>query len=46
MLIAGGRVVDPAQGLEARLDVRIRDGAIAELGEHLEPEHGERVLDA
>lgn len=46
MLIQNGILVDPAQRLDARLDVRIRAGAIAELGEHLPPEEGEHIIDA
>jgi len=46
MLIRGGRVIDPAQGLDASLDVRVRGGVIAQLGEHLELEDGEQVVDA
>jgi dihydroorotase len=40
LLLKGGRVVDPGQGLDALLDVRVRDGVIVELGERLpaEPE--------
>jgi dihydroorotase len=36
LLIRGGRVVDPSQGIDAALDVRIEGGLIVELGEHLE----------
>lgn len=32
VLIRGGRVVDPASGLDATLDVLVRDGTIAALG--------------
>ncbi|HEY8296570.1 MAG TPA: dihydroorotase [Candidatus Baltobacteraceae bacterium] len=46
MLLRGGRVVDPSQGIDARLDVRLRDGRIAEIGEHLAPEAGEETYDA
>lgn len=46
MLIRGGRAVDPAQRLDARLDVRVRAGEIAELGAHLEPEAGEPIVEA
>lgn len=46
MLIQGGRVIDPAQGLDARIDVRVRDGVICELGPHLQPESGEQIVDA
>lgn len=37
LLLKGGRVVDPGQGLDARLDVRVVDGRIAEVGENLRP---------
>ena len=46
MLIRGGRVVDPSQGLDGLRDVRIRDGLIAEIGEHLQAEAGEDSFDA
>ena len=36
MLIRGGRVIDPASGLDERLDVLIADGAIAQVGRDLE----------
>lgn len=37
ILIRGGRVVDPSQGLDRHLDVRIIDDKIAELGTNLAP---------
>jgi dihydroorotase len=46
LLVSGGRVVDPSSGTDARLDVRVRDGRIAELAERLEPAEGERRVDA
>jgi dihydroorotase len=46
LLIAGGRIVDPATSVDALCDLRVRDGAIAEIGERLEPVAGETVLDA
>jgi dihydroorotase len=46
LLIAGGRVVDPVASLDAIRDVRIRNGVVVEVGEHLEPAQGESVLDA
>lgn len=46
MLVRGGRVIDPAQGLDARIDVRVRGGVIAELGAHLQTEEGEEIVDA
>jgi dihydroorotase len=46
MLIRGGHVVDPTQDIDALRDVRIRDGLIAEIGEHLTVDAGEEVFDA
>jgi dihydroorotase len=46
LLITGGRVVDPVTSLDAVRDVRIRNGIVAEIGEHLEPDESESVLDA
>lgn len=37
VLIRGGRVIDPSQGLDRHLDVRITDGKIAALGPQLSP---------
>lgn len=45
MFLRNGRVVDPAQNLDARLDVRIRDGRIAEMGEGLATTDSERVVE-
>jgi len=45
LLIRGGRVVDPASGVDARRDVLLRDGLIVALGEHLAPGDAD-VLDA
>lgn len=46
MLIRNGRVVDPSAPLDAVRDVRIRNGLIVEIGESLEAEPGEEVIDA
>ena len=46
MLIYGGRVVDPSQGLDAIRDVRIRDGLVVEIGEHLRTQTAEVAFDA
>lgn len=46
MLISGGRVVDPVQGLDALRDVRIENGRIAQIGERLSAADGERTIDA
>jgi len=46
MLIAGGRVIDPAGGVDAMLDVRIEGTVVSEFGERLAPHSGEEVIDA
>jgi dihydroorotase len=46
LLIAGGRIVDPEASLDSLRDLRLRDGRVVEIGEHLEPEPGEELLDA
>jgi dihydroorotase len=45
VVVRGARVVDPVEGIDARLDVRIDDGTIAAVAEHVDAnEH--RVIDA
>jgi dihydroorotase len=45
VVFRGARVLDPAEGIDATLDVRIDDGVIAEVAEHVDSnEH--RVVDA
>lgn len=39
-------MVDPASSLDSRRDLRVRDGRVWEIGEHLEPRDGERVVEA
>ncbi|MBV9699873.1 MAG: dihydroorotase [Candidatus Eremiobacteraeota bacterium] len=46
LLIRGGRVVDPVTGIDALRDVRVRDGRVAEVAEHLAQDADEEVLDA
>jgi dihydroorotase len=45
-LIKGGRIVDPATSLDALRDLRLCDGRVGEIGEHLEAARDEAVLDA
>jgi dihydroorotase len=45
LVIRGARVVDPAEGIDAKLDVRIDGGTIAELGTGLDT-NAHRVVDA
>jgi dihydroorotase len=35
LVLKGGRVIDPAQGVDARLDVAFADGKVAEVGADL-----------
>jgi dihydroorotase len=46
MLIRGGRIVDPSQNIDARLDLLLADGAVAELRSGIEPSDGWDVVDA
>jgi len=46
LLIAGGRVIDPASGFEGDADVAIIDGVIAAIGPSLPRGPAERVIDA
>jgi dihydroorotase len=46
VLIKGGRVVDPANGVDAVEDLLIQDGKIAGLGKGLEAPDGTPVIDA
>ena len=46
MLIRNGRLIDPAQRLDAQLDVRLDNGKVVEIGEHLEARDGEDLFDA
>jgi dihydroorotase len=45
LLITGGRVVDPASSLDSMRDLRLRDGKVVEIGEHLEGGDDETLLD-
>ena len=45
LMIRGGTVIDPAQGLHGKRDILIRDGLVAEIGEGLDPA-GAEVFDA
>jgi dihydroorotase len=46
LLITGGRVIDPASGLDAVADVAIADGKVAAIGEKLTRSPAQRVIDA
>ncbi|MDQ3605442.1 MAG: dihydroorotase [Gemmatimonadota bacterium] len=46
LLIRGGRVVDPSQGIDRRLDVLLSDGFVARLGEELSTADEAEVIEA
>jgi len=46
VLIRGGRVIDPAGGVDAVLDLLLRDGVVAEVGPAVPAPPGARVIDA
>jgi len=46
LLVAGGRVVDPSQGLDGRFDLLLEDGEVARVEERLEAPEGAETLDA
>ncbi|MFL5539376.1 MAG: dihydroorotase [Longimicrobiaceae bacterium] len=46
MLIRGGRVVDPSQGIDAVLDLLLSGGRVARLGEGIDAPEGAEVVDA
>lgn len=45
LLLAGGRVLDPASGTDAVLDVLVRDGLVVEVGAGLTPPSDAQVVD-
>lgn len=45
-LIYGGRLVDPVTSSDALRDLRVRDGVVVEIGEHLAPDASEIAFDA
>lgn len=46
LLIKGARAIDPSQGLDARMDVAVTDGAISEIAPRIKPSGGARVIKA
>ena len=46
VLVVGGRVIDPANGVSARRDVALKDGKVAAVGEGLETAKAGEVIDA
>lgn len=46
LLIKGGRVIDPSQGLDEKLDILVADGKIKEIGKKLTAGKGVEAIDA
>ncbi len=46
LLLRGGRVVDPSQGLDAVLDLVVEDGFVAQVGGRVRVGKGQEVFDA
>ena len=46
LLVKGGRVVDPSQGLDGPYEVLVEDGQVAHVAEKAKGIRGARVLDA
>jgi dihydroorotase len=46
LLIKGGRVIDPAQGIDEILDILVADGRIRELGKRVDAGTGGEVIEA
>lgn len=45
LLLAGGRIIDPAQGLDGVMDVAFADGKVAEIGPNLPRDGAKEVQD-
>jgi len=45
IVLRGGRVVDPSQGLDAKLDVALAGGKVVEVGKSVEAPEGAREID-
>lgn len=46
LLITGGRVVDPSRGIDAVMDVLLKDGVVARVHEKIAPPKSAEVIDA
>lgn len=46
LILRGGRVIDPSQGVDALLDVAFSEGRVAALGPNLAPNDDAQVVDA
>ena len=44
LLLKGGRVIDPSQGIDSRMDVAVQDGAISQVSSNIRPGPETRVI--
>jgi dihydroorotase len=45
LLIQGGGVLDPGQGLRGRLDIAVTQGKISQIAPYIDPHEADRVVD-
>ena len=45
LLLQGGRLIDPRNGIDARMDIGVRGGRISEVAARIEPSRARQVLD-
>jgi len=45
ILIQGGEVLDPNQGLRGRLDIAVSQGKITQIAPHIDPREAQQVVD-
>jgi dihydroorotase len=45
LLVQGGEVLDPGQGLKGRLDIAVSQGKIAQIAPQIDPSQADRVVD-
>ena len=46
LLLKGGRVIDPSQGVNAQLDVAVAGGVVSDVAADIDPASARRVIDA
>ena len=45
LLLRGGRVIDPSQGIDAKMDVAVEDGVISQVSSSIRPGAETRIID-
>ena len=45
LLLRGGRVIDPSQGIDAEMDVAVQDGVISQVSSNIRPGPEARIID-